>query len=383
MSNADTLTTSDSCNFEKLNHGNFHTWETHVKAELMKHGVWCLCSGKEITLSQPVGPGPATSLTDAATLATHNKLCREYREDVHYYNEALQCNDRAIGIITQSVEPEQLSHFKDETTAKGTWNALKAQHANVNTGLTAFYIKVCMLEKKYVDGEDLHAHFNTIILENRKLGLKGFDDEFLAQLLLMSLPFDSVTWESLTVSLLQSVNDSNTLKSEDVVKRCMVQYQRLNGTDSAMAATTSSRSKKDKQKKKATTKQCGYCGYTNHTEDGCRKKKAAEASGSTETAKDSSKAKTPKANVAATLPDSQETAEVAALASILAEFPSSSTQFLDDGSIHVFLAHDDSFMSHTPILPFLAKSSKDESFIDSTCSRHLSPRRKWFRDDTF
>ena len=98
-------------------------------------------------------------------------------------------------------------------------------------------------------------------------------------------------------------------------------------------------------------------------------------------AKDSSKAKTPKANVAATLPDSQET-EVAALASILAEFPSL-TQFLNDGSIHVFLAHDDSFMSHTPISAFLAKSSKDESFIDSACSRHLSPRREWFRDDTF
>ena len=313
-------------------------------------------------------------------------LHREYQEDVRHYNESLRRNDRAIGIITQSVEPEQLVYFKDKTTAKDVWNAIKAQHANVNTGLIAFYTKLGMLEKKYIDSEDLHAHFNYIILENRKLGIKAFDDEFLAQLLLMSLPRDSVTWESLTVSLLQSVTESSPLKSEEVVKRCMVQYQRLNSPDSnsalAAAARSSSRTfKKDQSKKKSSVK-CGYCGYTGHVDEDCRKKKAAEASGSLDTNKGAHKGKPAKANIATATPEPQD-AESIALASILAEFPSASTQYHDDGSIHIFLAHDVNFMSHSPISAFLAKTSKDESFIDSGCSRHLSPRREWFRNDNF
>jgi len=240
-----------------------------------------------------------------------------------------------------------------------------------------------MLEKKYIDGKDLHTHFNTIILENRKLGLKAFNDKFLAQMLLMLLPRDSITWESLTVSLLQSVTDSNPLKSNDVVKRCMVQYQRLNRTDltNALAASTSRSSKKDKTKKKSSVK-CGYCGYTGHTKEECRKKKAAEASGSKDSSKDNPKGKLVKANLADTESNTQET-EHAVLASILAKFPSSSTRFLDDGSIHVFLAHDNMFMSHSPVSAFLAKSSRDKSFIDSACSCHLSPRREWFIDDMF
>ena len=87
----------------------------------MKHGVWRLCSGEEIALGAPLDPGdPPESLHgNIAKLTEHNKLRREYREDVCYYNEALRRNDQAIGIITQLVEPEQLIHFKDESTAKG------------------------------------------------------------------------------------------------------------------------------------------------------------------------------------------------------------------------------------------------------------------------
>ncbi|KAF8807103.1 hypothetical protein BYT27DRAFT_7100934, partial [Phlegmacium glaucopus] len=40
-------------------------------------------------------------------------------------------------------------------------------------------------------------------------------------------------------------------------------------------------------------------------------------------------------------------------------------------------------MSHSPISAFLTKTLKDESFVDSACSRHLSPRRDWFQNDTF
>ena len=95
---------------------------------------------------------------------------------------------------------------------------MKEKHPNVHTGLAAFYTKMGILEKKYTDREDLHAHFSHITMENWKLQQKGFDNEFLAQILLMSLPQDNTTWSTLIVTLIQATTDSNPLKSEDVVQ---------------------------------------------------------------------------------------------------------------------------------------------------------------------
>ena len=91
-------------------------------------------------------------------------------------------------------------------------------NTNVHTGLATFYTKMGILEKKYTDGEDLHTHFSHITMENQKLQQKGFDNEFLAQILLMSLPQDNTTWSTLIVTLIQATTDSNPLKSEDVVQ---------------------------------------------------------------------------------------------------------------------------------------------------------------------
>ena len=42
----------------------------------------------------------------------------------------------------------------------------------------------------------MHTHLMSLMTENRKLDTKASNDEFLAQLMLMSLPYDS-TWELL------------------------------------------------------------------------------------------------------------------------------------------------------------------------------------------
>ncbi|KIM74637.1 hypothetical protein PILCRDRAFT_700571 [Piloderma croceum F 1598] len=66
-----------------------------------------------------------------------------------------------------------------------------------------------------------HARSPVISLDrNRKLATKAFDDEFLAQIMLMSLPRDS-TWETLVVALLQSTNDKNPLTAVNVTFRLM------------------------------------------------------------------------------------------------------------------------------------------------------------------
>jgi len=236
MSNAETASTLDYRHFVKLNHSNYHEWEAHARSELMKAGVWRFCTGEEMAPVRPTDPGSPPTTTTGDVRDKWMKLSKEYNEELRHHNEHNRRNDKAVGTICALIEPEQFEYVKDKTTAKEVWDTLKAKHANVNTGLTAFYTKIGMLEKKYTDGEDLHAHFNFIIMENRKLGKKAFDDEFLAQILLMSLPRDSVTWETLTVALLQAATETTPLKSDDVMRRCMVQHQRLNGNESGNSA---------------------------------------------------------------------------------------------------------------------------------------------------
>ena len=62
----------------------------------------------------------------------------------------------------------------------------------MHTGVATFFIKVGMLQKKYNDGDDMNVHLMFFTMENRKLRTNAFDDEFLMQLMLMSLPQDNI-----------------------------------------------------------------------------------------------------------------------------------------------------------------------------------------------
>ena len=59
--------------------------------------------------------------------------------------------------INLLIEPDQFEYIKDLTTAQEVLDKLKEKHANLHTGLAAFYMKMGILEKEYTDGEDLHA----------------------------------------------------------------------------------------------------------------------------------------------------------------------------------------------------------------------------------
>lgn len=365
MSSGEITSTHEYRSIEKLTHGNYHTWAPRVTAELMKLGVWRFCTGEEIMLPKPTQP-PSGTTPEAI------QLNREYKEDVRYYNEATRRNDKATGTINSLIEPEQLKLVEKCTTAKEVWDTLKKKHETINSGLAVYYTKVGMLEKKYVEG-DMHAHLSFLSLENHKLGSKAFDDEFLAQLMLMSLPRDS-TWETLVVAQLQGATDTSPLKSIDIEARLMQEYRRVTeiheSQDSAMVANSHTKRFTSGTSKSKKTR-CKYCRYLGHTEEDCRKRKAAEGSGSNNS-RNKGKGKA-RAHVASTS-DSDSDDENAAFASIHYEFPSNSPKW-DDDSLHVFLAHD--------VVAFLSKTSDQETYIDSGSSRHLSPRREWFSDDTY
>src|SRR5882762_3053530 len=373
MSNPDSASHTESRPIEKLTHGNYHTWAPRATARLMELGVWRFCTDEEVVPPKPTQPVRTPGATQTK-IASQN---REYKEDQRHYSECLRRNDKAIGTISNLIEVDQLAHIEGKTTAKEVWDALKKEHADTHTGLAAFYTKVGMLSKKYTEGENMHTHLSFLTTENRKLGTKAFDDEFLAQVMLMSLPRDS-TWETLVVALLQSTNEQAPLTSTNVTSRLMQEYRRLTGTEASDSALLTSRNNKSKSSKSSDKKKkiCDYCHYTGHTTDECRRKKRDEEKSNKDGDKGRTKdKKKASANVANTSDSDSGDDEQAHLASILAEFPSHSKQWENDDSIHVFIASD--------VVAYLAKSSHNETYIDSGCTRHLSPRRDWFNDATY
>ena len=118
-------------------------------------------------------PELPTTPKEGTTSDTYQNQLREYCDDVQHYNEHLHRNDHAVGAINLLIEPDQFEYIKDLTTSQEVWDKLKEKHANFHTGLATFYMKMGILKKKYTDGEDLHAHFSHITMENQKLQQKG------------------------------------------------------------------------------------------------------------------------------------------------------------------------------------------------------------------
>jgi hypothetical protein len=321
-----------------LTAGLYPTWEPRAKSELMRCGLWRLCTGEEILLPIPTLPVSSTTgsvSTRAAAQRDADVLGaaeREYKRDVRDYNDALRRNDRAVGLIRSIIAEDQLQHLDGQTSAKDVWDTLAAKHKDSSSGLNAYYIKIGILEKKYIEDESMPAHLSFLQLENRKLGAKAFDDEFLAQIMLMSLPRDS-TWETLVVALLQSITDSHKLTCADVVSRLTQEYRRLTATDTAThAALLAKRRGARSSSATAGSKKfrCRYCTYRGHVEAQCQKKQHDAMTWSRSST-------SPSVASSQFSDDSSDTGSVST--SVHTKIASSSktrSKKWEDGSIHVF-----------------------------------------------
>jgi hypothetical protein len=83
-----------------------------------------------------------------------------------------------------------ITQFGDKTTSAAIWRIVLSVNQDTHSGVMAFYIKIGIIEHKFIDGNPMADHIGWIRTENQcLLGMKkGLDDEFLALLLLHSLP---------------------------------------------------------------------------------------------------------------------------------------------------------------------------------------------------
>jgi gag-polypeptide of LTR copia-type len=188
----------------------------------------------------------------------------------------------ASGILMELIAPDQERHIEDYTSAKDFWDRLKVVHQSAHTGIAAFYMKVGMMKREYVEGESMQVHIDFLLGKNKKLAAskQAFDDEFMAQLILMSLPSPSL-WDTIIVTLLQSVSDTKKLSTVDVTARLLQEATRITGptqsiSDAALYAKNKGLVKHtNKPPSKRKRKTCGFCQGGGHVEDVCRKKAAA------------------------------------------------------------------------------------------------------------
>jgi hypothetical protein len=122
----------------------------------MRWGLWRLCTGEEILLPPPTAPVHAAEDPDAVRSAAK----REYKYDIREYKESLRRNDRTIGLIRTYIAEDQLQHLDGKTKAKDVWYTLAEKHKDSISGFTAYYTKIGILEKKYVEDESMHAHLS-------------------------------------------------------------------------------------------------------------------------------------------------------------------------------------------------------------------------------
>ena len=131
-----------------------------------------------------------------------------------------------------------------------------------------------MLQKKYTDSDDMNMHLTFFTMESQKLRNNAFDNEFLVQLMLMSLPQDNTNWNMVIIIILQSTSDIKKLTTTNVTTCLMQEYSCLTGsesTDSTLAACTGKTLKlANKSNKHCTYKPCCKQG---HLEADCQMKK--------------------------------------------------------------------------------------------------------------
>ena len=115
-------------NFEKLTHGNYHSWELQASGKIKKAKVWRVVKGDDTKPPTPTPLGTTPTAQEQAMFALEKKAVRKWELN----------DDIASGILMELIAPDQECHVEGYTSSKDFWDRLKVVHQSVHAGITAF-----------------------------------------------------------------------------------------------------------------------------------------------------------------------------------------------------------------------------------------------------
>ena len=128
----------------------------------------------------------------------------------------------AFNTIVEHVDNNMITKFGDEAMSAAIWKIVLSVNQDMHSGVTTFYIKIGIIECKYVDDTPIANHIGWICTENQRLlGMKkGLDNEFLALLLLHSLP-KTDQWVRFILNTVEATSDTVPLTVAHVESRLL------------------------------------------------------------------------------------------------------------------------------------------------------------------
>lgn len=344
------MTTPESSDIKsripRLTSSNFPIWKVRISAKIRTLGASDILSGVE-TCPRPSSPYvPNTTVTEDA----HDRAAAKRLIAIASWTKR---DADAFNIIVENVDDNMITQFGNKGTSLEIWKIVLSVNHDTHSGVTAFYIKIGIIERRYIDGTPIADHIGWIRTENQRLqGMKkDLDDEFLALLLLHSLP-KTETWTRFISNTVEATSDTVPLTVAHVESR-LLRAESLSQDDpihgQSALAVAARQASASQTKAKPPRPLCTNCRKGPHKAEDCR----GEGGGKFGVPFDNQlKAATP--TVAYARPH------------------------IYSGSPHAFLASKFNVNAN-----LATRKALDDILIDSGCSCHISPRRDWFEKSTF
>lgn len=159
----------------KLNNSNYSIWKYKMELLLIKEGVWDAIIDDEPN-DEESNDDDDTSTTTAVTAVSAAKLKK--------------MDNKARAFIGLMVEDDQLSLIRNETTALGSWKALKKYHEK-HTLSNKVHLTRSICDLKLENNGDVQKHMNKLnelFQKLRDVNEKDLSESWNVAMLLSSLP---------------------------------------------------------------------------------------------------------------------------------------------------------------------------------------------------
>lgn len=202
---------------------NFPLWQIQIIEKLWTKKVYDCVSGADPN-PNAVGSNPSASVIYPPVSSAPLSTMYHDHEPWHV------CDGKAHGIITQHLSDHDVLMYASYPTSKDLFDHIVRKYEGTNIGVNAFYTFTTMMGRKYIDRTSIDDHISSLASDSCKLisMSKTLDDEFLAYLLLHSLPNTSA-WETFKSSVLNSLPTNLKLTFKNLSDRLQAKATRVRG----------------------------------------------------------------------------------------------------------------------------------------------------------